>query len=71
MIEPTRKHWLGAAALLLLAGGLALPAADVAPVEMNEAAPEFAGIDPWVNSKPLDWKALRGKVVVVHFWAFG
>lgn len=24
----------------------------------------------WINSKPLQWQALRGKVVVVDFWTF-
>jgi thiol-disulfide isomerase/thioredoxin len=38
---------------------------------MKVPAPEFKEIDEWLNSKPLDWKALKGKVVVVHFWAFG
>ena len=34
-------------------------------------APEFLGSGPWVNSPPLDWRDLRGKVVAVHFWTFG
>jgi peroxiredoxin/Spy/CpxP family protein refolding chaperone len=34
-------------------------------------APEFASIEAWVNSDPLTMKSLRGKVVVVHFFAFG
>ena len=34
-------------------------------------APALIGVDEWINSKPLDWKQLEGKVVVVHFWAFG
>ncbi len=34
-------------------------------------APEFVGIEEWVNSEPLLLEALRGKVVVVHFFAFG
>lgn len=33
-------------------------------------APEFEGIDQWINSEPLTMKELRGKVVVVHFFAF-
>jgi thiol-disulfide isomerase/thioredoxin len=35
------------------------------------AAPELRGIDTWINSEPLTLAKLRGKVVVVHFWAFG
>jgi hypothetical protein len=38
---------------------------------MKIPAPEFQGIDEWINSKPLSLKDLKGKVVVVHFWAFG
>ena len=39
--------------------------------EMNLAAPEFKDIDEWINTKPLEFKDLRGKVVVLHFWTFG
>ena len=72
MSGPARR-WLAVStgALALLAGGLALPAEEPAPVTMKVPAPEFTGVEEWINSKPLDWKALRGKVVVVHFWAFG
>ncbi len=34
-------------------------------------APELRGLDGWINSEPLSLAALRGKVVAVHFWAFG
>jgi cytochrome c biogenesis protein CcdA/thiol-disulfide isomerase/thioredoxin len=34
------------------------------------AAPEFADIQDWVNSKPLTMAALRGKVVLVDFWTY-
>lgn len=32
-------------------------------------APEIAAAS-WINSGPLDWNSLRGKVVVVDFWTF-
>ena len=32
------------------------------------AAPEFVGIDRWLNSEPLTLGQLRGKVVVIDFW---
>jgi thiol-disulfide isomerase/thioredoxin len=31
-------------------------------------APEFAGIEGWLNSPPLSIEGLRGKVVLVEFW---
>ncbi len=34
-------------------------------------APEFQGVTQWVNSDPLTMSALRGKVVLVHFWTNG
>ena len=34
------------------------------------AAPEFTGIDHWLNSKPLTLADLRGKVVLVDFWTY-
>jgi len=57
---------------VILAGCAGAAADDKpAPFEMKVPAPEFTGIEAWLNSKPLDWKSLRGKVVAVHFWAFG
>ena len=35
------------------------------------AAPEFQGIDTWLNSGPLTIAALRGNVVMVHVWTHG
>ena len=37
----------------------------------EQKAPEFEDIAEWINSKPLTIKGLKGKVVVVHFMAFG
>jgi cytochrome c biogenesis protein CcdA/thiol-disulfide isomerase/thioredoxin len=33
-------------------------------------APEFAGIQQWLNSKPLTLAGLRGKVVLIDFWTY-
>jgi len=33
-------------------------------------APEFAEVQHWINSQPLTMNELRGKVVLVHFYAF-
>ncbi len=37
----------------------------------RQKAPEFEDIAEWVNSSALTMKELKGKVVVVHFMAFG
>jgi thiol-disulfide isomerase/thioredoxin len=37
----------------------------------QQAAPDFAGISNWFNSKPLHMADLRGKVVLVDFWTYG
>lgn len=34
-------------------------------------APELVNTDEWINSSPLRLEELRGKVVVVHFYAYG
>ncbi|MEO6729063.1 MAG: cytochrome c biogenesis protein DipZ [Candidatus Dojkabacteria bacterium] len=34
------------------------------------AAPEFAGINDWINSNPLKISELKGKVVLIDFWTY-
>ena len=34
------------------------------------AAPEFVGLENWINSKPLSKNDLKGKVVLVDFWTY-
>lgn len=47
------------------------PAQAAAPAGPDaRIAPEFAGIDTWLNSPPLTLAQLRGKVVLVDFWTF-
>ncbi len=44
------------------------------PVELVDAqrvAPNFVGIDNWLNSAPLNITDLRGKVVLIDFWTYG
>ena len=47
--------------LFMLAGGI---------TGATENAPEFRTSGVWINSTPLTLKALKGKVVLVDFWAF-
>jgi len=42
----------------------------VLPVGSREPAPDFTGIDGWLNSPPLTLADLRGKVVLIDFWTF-
>lgn len=55
----------------LLACVLAATALGLArPAFAAQTAPEFAGIAAWQNSKPLTMRQLRGKVVLIDFWAY-
>lgn len=44
----------------------------LASLEPGQPAPAFTQTSPgsWLNSKPLTWSDLRGKVVVLDFWTF-
>lgn len=69
-ISPQRRAVL---ALLTLAaagcGDAARTAAAQTPALPDlGAAPEFAGIERWLNSPPLTMAQLRGRVVLVDFW---
>ena len=33
-------------------------------------APEFAGIEAWINANPLTMRGLKGKVVLIDFWTY-
>ena len=45
--------------------------AESEPQRFAHQAPEFVGLDGWLNSAPLKMSALRGKVVLVEFWTHG
>lgn len=43
---------------------------EVLPASQRVAAPDFTGIDAWLNSAPLTLADLKGKVVLIDFWTF-
>ena len=60
------KHLLRQLLCLL---ALAIPLTSV-NAQATEQAPEFSGITHWINSPPLRMAQLRGKVVLIDFWAY-
>lgn len=56
--------------VLLMTGSAALASSvRVKPAEAASLAPEFVGIDGWLNSGALTMRGLRGQVVLVNFFA--
>ena len=55
---------------LLAATVLSTAVARAAPLSNQGQAPEFTGIEKWLNSEPLTVQKLRGKVVLVDFWTY-
>jgi thiol-disulfide isomerase/thioredoxin len=56
--------------IMAVRGPTALEGANAAEVART-SAPEFAPATEWLQSKPLTWATLRGRVVVAHFWTLG
>lgn len=56
-----------AAACLLAAAASGVSAGAL---KFGTAAPEFTGIEKWLNSEPLTMQQLKGKVVLVDFWTY-
>jgi thiol-disulfide isomerase/thioredoxin len=67
----TRRQALLGALLPLVGTAQNVGAATVPSLHDEGSAPEFAGIERWLNSAPLTMASLRGKVVLVDFWTFG
>ena len=66
-------HNAGVRGLVMVAAiAVGLPAAAQAGEALQDkgAAPAFAGITNWLNSPPLTMTGLRGRVVLVDFWAY-
>lgn len=71
--SPSRRRALVALTLAMAAplSRAAEGSASAARLKRYGAAPEFAGIETWLNTEPLSMAALRGQVVLVDFWTYG
>ena len=58
------------AAAATTGGGGGIGAIGSDAYKNGKTAPEFTGIDTWLNSEPLTMQQLRGKVVLVDFWTY-
>jgi thiol-disulfide isomerase/thioredoxin len=64
------------AALAALVASIAIPIASPMRTSaedksmVSDTLPSLAGAVEWLNSRPLNWTALRGKVVLVQFWTY-
>ncbi len=61
----TRSWLFGLVAAGLLATGL--PAVQAEPIAEGETAPAIVGKE-FLNTPELDWKALKGRVIVVEMF---
>jgi thiol-disulfide isomerase/thioredoxin len=68
MFASIKKIALGALLATSLSASVVPGAAQAAATPVP--APEFAGIENWLNSPPLTLASQRGKVVLVDFWTY-
>ena len=68
MFASMKKIALGALLATSLAASVVPGAAQAAATPVP--APEFTGIENWLNSPPLTLASQRGKVVLVDFWTY-
>ena len=47
-----------------------IPAPEKMALPKLGPAPEFSGIDHWINTQPISLSDLKGKVVLVDFWTY-
>ncbi len=62
LTRPSRRTLMAAAGVAALIPGLPARAA-------GRSAPEFVGIEGWLNSAPLSMSGLRGRPLLVNFFA--
>jgi cytochrome c biogenesis protein CcdA/thiol-disulfide isomerase/thioredoxin len=56
-----------------VAQSASLPGVNTPPLPDYGTAPEFVGTERWFNTpggRPLTWKGLRGRVVLIDFWTY-
>jgi thiol-disulfide isomerase/thioredoxin len=72
MNKLTTRFLAGMGALTIVVGLAAGSLAGFSPSAraVPSTAPDFVGITHWINSPPLTMKQLRGKVVLIDFWAY-
>jgi thiol-disulfide isomerase/thioredoxin len=81
--ERRRLDYRVVAAVVFLLGAVAFAAAQLSSLKdqvldpasavnrgQDTPAPDFEGIDTWINSEPLTIESLRGTVVLVDFWTY-
>lgn len=54
--------------LLIISAMLLLLSGYLVTRDLNRQAPDFDGATHWINSKPLRFSDLQGKIVLVDFW---
>lgn len=57
-----RLRWMA-----LLFGVAAVAPPGRGAVSVGDEAPEIE-VSEWINSRPTEWKKLRGRAVLVEFW---
>ncbi|MBV8487567.1 MAG: redoxin domain-containing protein, partial [Planctomycetaceae bacterium] len=62
------------ASIHFCSGGVPVQRADPAIVQLasfrQETAPSFEGVVEWINSRPISFSQLRGKIVLLDFWTY-
>lgn len=43
---------------------------NIIPADQASLAPEFVGLESWINSDPQTLASLKGKIVLVDFWTY-
>ena len=69
-MRPTIRIGLATAAAATLLAATTVYTTTAPSAGNYGQAPEFTGIEQWLNTAPLTMSSLRGKVVLVDFWTY-